>query len=361
MGLGDDAPDLGDHLGAEADLVELSDGGGVVEDSHDHLLARLRARGGDAEVDVAGFELGAEGAVLGLALLGDVHRREDLEDVQDRVAGGPVERLGGVEDAVDPVADRELFGGRFEVDVGRPPEHGVVNELLGGHVRLRLLGPLDALGVGLGRALALADEHDRRPRAVGALVPLVEDAVHPHLVHQAVGDLAEVVRREDLVVVGDRLVPDVDISEQRDEVRQEEQDHADRVDRDRPDQDQAEDAGPEDDRVPHLEPGIGQFLGVRVDPAGRPGPHQVDEDDGDELEQVQVEPRASGEAGRLPEEGEIAQAVGEGSGGRAEGQEGEGGGRGEREARTDHRWPFMGHGDADGLDAGTRIREYQVG
>src|SRR4029079_3527258 len=81
----------------------------------------LRAAGGDAEVDLAAFELGAEGAVLRLALLGDVMRVEDLEDVDHRVAGGPVERLGGVEDAVDPVADRELLLRRLQVDVGRAP------------------------------------------------------------------------------------------------------------------------------------------------------------------------------------------------------------------------------------------------
>ena len=50
----------------------------------------------------------------------------------------------------------------------------------------------------------------------------------------------------------------------------------------------AEDPGAEDDRVPHLEPGVGQLLGVVVDPAGGPGPEQVDDDDGDELQQVEV-------------------------------------------------------------------------
>ena len=125
----------------------------VVEDSHDQLLAGLRARGGDAEVELAGLELGAERAVLGLALLGDVHRREHLEDVDHRIAGGPVERLGGVQDAVDPVPHRELFGGRLEVDVGRAAEHRVVDQLLGGHERPRFLGLMHPARVLLGRAL----------------------------------------------------------------------------------------------------------------------------------------------------------------------------------------------------------------
>ena len=134
------AADLLDQLGPHAQVLELGDARAVVEDSHDQLLARLRARGGDAELELAALELGAERAVLRLALLGDVHRREHLEDVDHGVAGGPVERLGGVEDAVDPVADRELLGGRLEVDVGRAAEHGVVDQLLGRHVRPRLLG-----------------------------------------------------------------------------------------------------------------------------------------------------------------------------------------------------------------------------
>ncbi len=106
---------------------------------------------------------------------------EHLEDVDDRVAGGPVEWLGGVQDAVDPVADRELLGGRLEVDVGRAAEDGVVDQLLGRHERPRLLGLSDPVGVFLGRALALADEDDRRPGPVdGGLTP-VEDRPHPSL------------------------------------------------------------------------------------------------------------------------------------------------------------------------------------
>ena len=155
--LGDQAADLLDQLGPHPQVFELGDRRAVVEDSHDQLLAGLRARGRHAEVQVAALELGAERAVLRLPLLGDVHRREDLEDVDHGVAGGPVERLGGVEDAVDPVADRELLGGRLEVDVGRPAEHGVVDQLLGGHERPRFLG--------------LADPRSGPPWPIPALLP----------------------------------------------------------------------------------------------------------------------------------------------------------------------------------------------
>src|SRR5262249_16813566 len=68
VGLGDQRLDLGDHLGPQADLLEPADLAGVVEDPHDQLLATLGAAGGDAEVDLAGLELGAERAVLWLAL-----------------------------------------------------------------------------------------------------------------------------------------------------------------------------------------------------------------------------------------------------------------------------------------------------
>ena len=227
--LGDQAADLLDQLGPHPQLLELGDRRAVVEDTHDQLLAGLRARGGHAEVQVAALELGAEGAVLRLALLGDVHRREDLEDVDHGVAGGPVERLGGVEDAVDPVPHRELLGGRLEVDVGRPAEHGVVDQLLGGHERSRFLGLADPRSGPPWPALASC----RRTGSAGrpgrpCPTSLLNSGLHPQLHHQAVGHLAEVVGRQDLLVVGDGLVRDVDVGEQGDEVRQEQQAQPDR-------------------------------------------------------------------------------------------------------------------------------------
>ena len=187
----------------------------VVEDSHDQLLARLRARGGHAEIEVAALKLGAERAVLRLALLGDVHRREDLEDVDHGVAGRPVERLGGVQDAVDPIAHRELLGGRLEVDVGRPAQHGVVDQLLGGHVRPRFLGLPHPRRIFLGRALGLADERDRRTGPIDRADVAVEQRLHPQLEQDVVGHLAEMVGSQHFLVVGHRLVAGVDVSQQR--------------------------------------------------------------------------------------------------------------------------------------------------
>ena len=143
----------------------------------------------------------------------------------------------------------------------------------------------------LGRALALADERDRRAGPIDRADVAVEERLHPQLEQQVVGHLAEVVGRQHLLVVGDRLVADVDVGQHRDEVRQEQEPQPEEVDRDRQHQDQPEHAGEEDDAVPDAELEVVQLLGVVLDPVGRPGPEQVDEHDRDELEQVQVHPR----------------------------------------------------------------------
>jgi len=103
-----------------------------------------------------------------------------LKTFRTASAGRPVEparRRGG---CVDPVADRELLGGRLEVDVGRPTEHGVVDEFLGGHVRLRLLGLRHAIRVGLGRPLGLATKTIGGP-ALSSSSPLLKTPCIPIL------------------------------------------------------------------------------------------------------------------------------------------------------------------------------------
>ena len=52
---------------------------------------------------------------------------------------------------------------------------------------------------------------------------LLNSGLIPSFIKQAVGHLAEVIGRQHLLVVGDGLVPDVDVGEQGDEVRQEQQ------------------------------------------------------------------------------------------------------------------------------------------
>src|SRR5579871_3357259 len=71
--LGDDLVDLLVHALAHADLGQAHDLLAAVEDTHDQLLARDAAGGGHAEVDLPAVGLGREAAVLGLALLNDVH------------------------------------------------------------------------------------------------------------------------------------------------------------------------------------------------------------------------------------------------------------------------------------------------
>ena len=268
--------------------------------------------------ELAALELGAERAVLRLALLGDVHRREDLEDVDHRVAGGPVERLGGVEDAVDPVPDRELLGGRLEVDVGGAAEHRVVDQFLGRHVRPRFL--------------CLADPRSGPPWPSPGVLPtnwiggparsvgptsLLNSGRIPSFMQHAVGHLADVVGGQHLLVIGDGLVPDVDVGQQGDEISQEQERHAHGVDGIASTRTRPSTPGEEHDAVPGGELEVVQLLGVVFDPVGGPDPEQVDQEDGDELEEVQVHPRSRGDARRLGQQ-QREDLGGFGGGGEAE-------------------------------------------
>ena len=213
VGLGDDPADLGDHLGAEPDLVERPTA---------DALSRIRMTifSPDFEPEVATrksisrrFELGAERAVLRLPFLRDVHRRQDLEHVQDGVAGGAVERLGGVEDAVDPVANRELLGASVR---------GGCRSLAGARRRTPVPSrrcrtstprPWTRSGSAFWAPWLLPTKMIGGPVLSTPSSPLLKTPRIPILVHQAVGDLAEVIGREHLVLVGHGLIADVDISE----------------------------------------------------------------------------------------------------------------------------------------------------
>ena len=67
--------------------------------------------GGDAKIDRPVVHLRRKTAVLGLALLGDVHVAEDFEDIDDRFAHVAAERVGGLQHAVD--ADSERSSGSW--------------------------------------------------------------------------------------------------------------------------------------------------------------------------------------------------------------------------------------------------------
>ena len=90
-------------------------------------------------------------SVLGLALLGDVHRRHDLDARDDR----PLEmlRVGGdlFAATVDPVADPHSFRKRFDVDVTGPGPDGILDDLRDEPDNRRIVGPglFRRLGEGL--------------------------------------------------------------------------------------------------------------------------------------------------------------------------------------------------------------------
>src|SRR5439155_19485480 len=114
-----------------------------------------------AEIDLAlAVQLRREAAVLRLALLGNVHFREDLEDVDDALAHRPAERLGGVQDAVDPQADAHVVAGRLQVDVGGAALDGVPDHLQGGLVALAASDAGQRRLVFLHAIAAAADEAD---------------------------------------------------------------------------------------------------------------------------------------------------------------------------------------------------------
>ncbi len=223
MRLSDNAAHGLDELGPHAQVFHLGDPRTVVEDAHHQFFAGLRSRSRDAEVERPALELRTERAVLGLSLLGDVHRRQDFEHVDNGVAGGPVERLGGVQNSVDAVAHRKLLGRRLEVNVGGAPQNRVIDQFLAGHVRARLLSLAYPRRVFLAGDRALAHERDRRAGAIDRPHVAVEDRPHPQFVEHVVGNFAEVIRREHLLVVGHGLVAGVDVGEERHEIGQQQQ------------------------------------------------------------------------------------------------------------------------------------------
>ena len=161
----------------------------------------------------------------------------------------------------------------------------------------------------------------------------VEHGPDAQLEQEAVGDFAQVIGREHLLVVGNRLIANIRIGQNRHEVRQQEQRQAQRINRDGEDQDQPEHPREKDHAVPEGELDVVQLLGIVLDPVGGPGPEQVDHDHGNELVEVQIEagtPRV--DAGRLGQNrGEELRGVGPGD--RAENREQD---RREHQERANH-------------------------
>src|SRR5215218_647387 len=104
-------PDLGQGLGLLGLLAQQPD---------DDRLAVHGRHGRDPGVGLLPVQLDAAAAVLGLAPLGDVHARQDLDPGDQR----PLDRLGDHRDLaqqpVDAVADPDVALLGLDVDVGGP-------------------------------------------------------------------------------------------------------------------------------------------------------------------------------------------------------------------------------------------------
>ena len=110
------------HLVDEADLGERRHFARLVEEAHGHRLALDGRQRRDADVEHAarGRSGQRDAAVLGLAPLGDVELREDLQTRCD--SGGEALRhaMRDVQHAVDPVAHDQLVLLWLDVDVATP-------------------------------------------------------------------------------------------------------------------------------------------------------------------------------------------------------------------------------------------------
>ena len=129
MRLTDDRLHLLDQLLPHPEVDQRFGGGSLVENSDDHLFPTLKSLGGNAEVDLSTFHFRTEAPVLGLSPLGDVHRRENFEDVDQRITGTAIERFGRIHHTVDakPYGRFAFFG--LQMDIGRSSQNRIVNQL----------------------------------------------------------------------------------------------------------------------------------------------------------------------------------------------------------------------------------------
>ena len=135
----DDAVGAGDELVGEgvvalahAQVLELDEVAGFLEQAQGDALAVGGGAGGDADVDVLAVEADADATVHRQALLGDVEVGHDLEAGDD----GGLEavdlrrHVDLVQHPVDPVADAQLVLHRLHVDVGGALAVGLGDDLV---------------------------------------------------------------------------------------------------------------------------------------------------------------------------------------------------------------------------------------
>ena len=103
----------------QTERVERWYDGVFVKQAHHDFLAVLRGKGRYAKDDVAGLALDREPAVLRPSFVGDVHAGQDFHPAGE----GGIHPLGQMRDggqqAIEPVANRDVIVARFDVHVAR--------------------------------------------------------------------------------------------------------------------------------------------------------------------------------------------------------------------------------------------------
>ena len=122
------APELLQDLRRHADIVEVEEPRGLIEESHYDRLAVLYGEGRDTNVDVVSPRADLEAPVLREPLLRDVEPRHQLESEDQRRRYPYLVEVGLVEDAVDTLPDAEHLLVRLDVDIGGMDLHRVLED-----------------------------------------------------------------------------------------------------------------------------------------------------------------------------------------------------------------------------------------
>ena len=101
----------------------------LVQHAQHDLFAVHRAQRGHAEVDLpVVIDLHTEPAILGQALLGDVHAGQYLHARDETVVDPLGEREHLAQDAIEAVAHDDTIPGRLDVDIAGPPLHRPIDD-----------------------------------------------------------------------------------------------------------------------------------------------------------------------------------------------------------------------------------------
>src|SRR5207247_11338772 len=122
-------------------------------------LWTLHAAGAEAsKINAAFFHLSGKAAFLRLALVRQIQSTKDLQDVDNRLAYGPLERVAGLNQPVDAETNIHLLALRFEVKIRGPKSDGLVHQGGSGLIPFGVDRTLDPSWNIFGRGVAPADK-----------------------------------------------------------------------------------------------------------------------------------------------------------------------------------------------------------